>query len=87
MKVDIVRKVFETIELDDKTALKVTQKTLLRLVEPGEYLRTDANGAIFLMQDDPNWRHGSVSEEVVRRATDIDVAVFKVIDYLTHEFK
>jgi len=87
MKVDIIRKVFETIELDDRTALEVTRKTLLRMVEPGEYLRTDANGVIFLMQDDPDWRHGSLSEEIVRRATSLDKLVFEMLDNLPRDFK
>ena len=35
---------------------------------------------MWLTQDDPHWRHGSVSEEKVRKATELDLAVFKVLE-------
>jgi len=66
------------IQLSNDTVDEVTRKRLLQLVYPGEYLRKEKDG-VWLKQDDPHWRHGSVSEDVVRKATELDIAVFAVI--------
>lgn len=69
------------ISLTDDEMKEIAIHTLKRMVSPEEYLRTE-NGKLVLKQDDPHWRHGSVSEEYVRHATDLDIAVFKVLEKL-----
>ena len=66
-----------TADLDE-----ITLHRLYQMVSPGEYLRTKKDGTIWLMQDDPDHRHGSISEEYVRDATELDVAIFAVIKEL-----
>lgn len=71
------------VDLTDEQVLQVTKAQLMRLVYPGEYLRYDGKkGKAVLKQDDPNWRHGSVSEEYIRDATELDLAVFRVLEAL-----
>jgi hypothetical protein len=86
MKVLQYRSVYEEINLTEETVNEITIKRLQMLVSPGEYLRTE-NGKTLLKQDDPGWRHGSVSEEVVREATELDIAVFKVLTVLRKKDK
>jgi hypothetical protein len=86
MKVSQYRSVYEEIELTAETVNDITIKRLQMLVSPGEYLREE-KGKIVLKQDDPGWRHGSISEEVVREATELDIAVFKVLTALRKKDK
>ena len=81
MIVDIVKTVREQITLPEEKVKEIVITKLKRLVAPGEYMRF-FNGEGFLTQDDPYHRHGSVSEEVVRRATPLDLAVFRVLEEL-----
>lgn len=76
MKVTV--ETYRDIHLNDKQVEEISIAYLKQLVAPGEYLRK-SGGKIWLKQDDPDWRHGSVSEETVREATEEDIAVFKVI--------
>lgn len=78
MKVSQWKEVYQEFELTDRAANEVAIEQLERLVSPGEYLRTE-KGKTWLKQDDPNWRHGSVGEEIVREATELDIAVFAVL--------
>lgn len=71
----------EAVDLPQSAMKQVTKAYLLSMVAPGEYLRT-IGGKVWVCQDDPEWRHGSVDEEVVREATQLDVAVFKVLETL-----
>ena len=81
MKIEIEYFERKQIDLTEVQVLQVTKAQLMRLVYPGEYLRYDGNKAV-LKQDDPNWRHGSVSEEYIRDATELDLAVFRVLEAL-----
>ncbi len=68
-------------ELRDSDITRATKIKLNQLIYPGEYLKT-IKGEVWLAQDDPHWRHGSVSEEPIRKATELDLAVFKVLSAL-----
>ncbi len=81
MQINYTRMVHEKLDLDDRAVNEVVRNKLRAMVAPGKYLR-EKNDVIMLMQDDPNWRHGSVSEEIVRIATELDIAVFKVLESL-----
>jgi hypothetical protein len=85
MKVKQWKEVYQEFELTDKAALEVTIEKLEQLVSPGEYLREVKEGKKtkwVLKQDDPHHYHGSISEHFVRDATDLDIAVFKVLRVL-----
>ena len=85
MKVKQWKEVYQEFELTDKAANEVAIKQLEQLVSPGEYLREEKVGKktkLVLKQDDPNHRHGSISEEYVRDATELDIAVFAVLKAL-----
>ncbi len=84
MKVRNTRMVYEDIDLNDQAVYDVTVKRLQQLLGNGEYLRTE-NGKVVVKQDDPGWRHGSVGEEYVRDATELDIAIFKVLNTLHAE--
>jgi hypothetical protein len=71
--------VYSDIELSLSEQDEVTLHRLERIVSPGEYLRTKKDGKIWVMQDDPGHRHGSISEDDVREATELDIAVFTVM--------
>ena len=81
MRIDITKTIREQITLSEEKVNEIVIAKLKQLVAPGEYMRV-FNGEEFLMQDDPYHRHGSVSEEVVRKATPLDVAVFTVLKEL-----
>jgi hypothetical protein len=72
------------IQLSKETVDEITIKRLKQMVYPGEYLREKKDG-MWLKQDDPHWRHGSVSEDDVRKATELDIAVFAVISAIRGE--
>ena len=87
MKVNVKRVSIEAIELSKENVKEVTRARLLQMIAPGEYLRYEpehagGKGRYVLKQDDPNWRHGSVHEEFVRVATELDIAVCKVLEAL-----
>ncbi len=81
MDINFNRTVYEKLILPDTAVVEVTRRKLLQMVYPGEYLRKE-KGKVVVKQDDPHWRHGSVSEDYVRDATDLDIAVFKVLQEL-----
>ena len=81
MEISHIEQTVKKIHLSNETVNEITLKRLYQLVSPGEYLR-DKKGVMWLTQDDPHWRHGSISEETVRKATDLDIAVFAVIKAL-----
>lgn len=78
MRVKQSRTVYEEVELSEDAVKSVTIDRLSQLLNGGEYLRTE-KGKIYLKQDDPDHRHGSISEVIVREATELDIAVIKVI--------
>ena len=79
MKLRHAETVYTDVHLSLGEEDEVTLHNLYRMVSPGEYLRTKKDGTIWLMQDDPGHRHGSISEEYVRDATELDIAIFAVI--------
>lgn len=79
MKVTYYRPYVFTLSEDDM--VKATKQTLKALVHPGEYLR-NVKGKMWLTRDDPNWRHDNVSEDYIREATELDLAVFTVLEVL-----
>lgn len=81
MKLTILKTVCQEVELSVDDMRDVTHQYLLRLVYPGEYLR-EISGKVVVMQDDPQWRHGSVGEEYVRDATPTDIAAFTLLKIL-----
>lgn len=81
MKVKFYKSVLEEINLPEDAVNEVTINRLKQFLNGGEYLREE-KGKTWLKQDDPDWRHGSVSEVVVREATELDIAVFKVLKAL-----
>lgn len=81
MKVKFYKSVLEEINLPEDAVNEVTINRLKQFLNGGEYLREE-NGKTWLKEDDPHWRHGSVSEVVVREATELDIAVFKVLKAL-----
>jgi hypothetical protein len=72
----------EEIYLTQTQVDNITLERLRQFVTPGEYIRKQ-NDKLYLKQDDPDHRHGSISEVIVREATPLDIAVFEVIDALT----
>ena len=81
MDVSFNRTVYEKVSLPELAVLDVTIRKLRDMVYPGEFLRKE-KGKTVVKQDDPNWRHGSVSEDYVRDATELDLAIFRVLDEL-----
>jgi hypothetical protein len=82
MKITVYETKATDINLDRRQMKEVTLAYLMSFVRPGEYLRTDHNGKLVLKMDDPYHRHGSISEEYVRDATELDIAVFDIIGRL-----
>jgi len=70
------------LHLPGKAVNEITINRLNELISPGEYLRKK-NGKVYLAQDDPDWRHGSISEVQIREATSLDIAVFEVLKALS----
>ena len=77
--------VYETVEkqikLNNKQMRDIAISYLESLVYPGEYIR-EVKGKLVVKQDDPYHRHGSISEEYVRDASELDIAVFDMLDKL-----
>lgn len=84
MKIRNTRMVHEDIDLNDQAVYDVTVNRLRQLLGDGEYLRTE-NGKVVVKQDDSGWRHGSVRENYVRDATELDISIFEVLDALRTE--
>lgn len=74
--------IYHDIVLSDSDIRKVTIHQLQRLIEPGEFIRK-IDGQDYLMQNDPDWRHGSVHEYGVRPATELDKAVIYLLNELS----
>jgi hypothetical protein len=82
MKIRIEHRTYEEYDISNEKANEIARKRLYELINPGEFLLTK-NGKIALMRNDPYWRHGSMDEIYVRDATELDIAVFEVLKYLT----
>jgi 3-methyladenine DNA glycosylase/8-oxoguanine DNA glycosylase len=85
MKIKISHTVHEEVELSDYQVDDIVLKKIARMLGAGEYLREVPVGKgkktkLVVKQDDPDWRHGSVSEYYVRDASELDIALFKVRD-------
>jgi 3-methyladenine DNA glycosylase/8-oxoguanine DNA glycosylase len=88
MKIKISHNVHQEVGLSDHLIDEIVLKKIDMMLGDGEYLREVPIGKgmktkLVVKQDDPNWRHGSVSEEYVRDATDLDIALFKVRDAIS----
>lgn len=81
MKLKQSRTIYEEVEITEESVKQITINRIKKMLDGGEYLRKE-KGKTYLKQDDPNWRHGSVSEEIVREATELDVAIFKILTAL-----
>ncbi len=81
MRIQFDEVVRRDITLKDATVLEVTRRRLKELVHPGEFIR-EFGDKQYLKMDDPDWRHGSVSEVTIREATELDKAVFLVLKAL-----
>lgn len=84
MKISIPQTVYTEVTLDEATQLEITKKYLKNLISPGEYLRTESCGTVWLKRDDPHHYHGSISEERVRVATALDITVVEVLSHLKY---
>lgn len=88
MKITFQEQQTRTIELPHEAAENVVIKFLQQLISPGEYIREEKrNGKTVkvLKQDDPDHRHGSISEFYVRDATDVDIAALKLISEIRNQ--
>jgi hypothetical protein len=81
MEVTIRETNFRKISLSDNEVTEITKNKLKELVYPGEYLRFE-KGKTVVKQNDPHHQHGSIDEDYVRDATDLDIAVFAMLEYL-----
>ena len=81
MEVTIASTTYQKVKLTDEQVRDAAELYLMSLVRPGEYLR-DVGGTIQLKYDDPDHRHGSISELYVRDATPLDIAVFGILHKL-----
>ena len=84
MKVRISKHIYEEVQLDKQAVREVTLTKLFEMIYPGEYIR-EKNGEKWLMRDDPEHRHGSIDEILVRKATKRDLAVLMVIESIKSE--
>lgn len=85
MKIKISRTVYEEVDLSSHEVDTIVLKKIATMLGEGEYLREESIGKgkttkLVVKQDDPDWRHGSVQENYVRDATELDIALFKVRD-------
>ncbi len=76
-------RIVEKINLSSENVIEITMTKLRKMVYPGEYLKKDKGK--FMVMNAVEHYHGSDSEEVVREATDTDLAIFKIIDILQKE--
>lgn len=84
MQVEIAKTTYEKVNLSNAQVRSIVQTYLRNLCSAGEYLRT-IDGVVWLMEDDPDHRHGSIREMKVRQATEIDKAAFVLLDYIHKE--
>lgn len=78
MKIQIQKVSYEDIYLSDSNVKEVTSNKLKSMLGKGEWLRT-RDGKQIVTKDEDNWRHGSVYEDYVRDATELDLAIFTVL--------
>lgn len=78
MQISIIESVEKKVYLSDYNIKEVTKQKLKSMLDGGEWLRTK-EGKKIVTKDEDNWRHGSVSEDYVRDATELDLAIFTVL--------
>lgn len=78
MQISIIESVEKKVYLSDYNIKEVTKQKLKSMLDGGEWLRTK-EGKKIVTKDEDNWRHGSVSEDYVRDATELDIAIFTVL--------
>lgn len=85
MKITYQESMTKTVDLPIDTVRDVTINYLRMLIAPGEYLReekVDGKKVTVLKQDDPDHRHGSISEVFVRVATELDIQSYTMLQLL-----
>jgi len=82
MKITLETKVWQDVELSERSVDDIVRRKLDDLIYPGEFIKQRDTGQLVLMRADPNWRHGNPDDEFVRLATELDVAVIAVKDAL-----
>jgi len=85
MEVTLYKTVSEKVNLSDDTVKDITVRRLQRMLDGGEYLRevkVKNKTITMLKMDDPDHRHGSISEVDVREATELDKAIIYVLQTL-----
>lgn len=70
-----------SVTLTPKQVTDIAIERLLILAQ-GKYLSKNRDGRWWVAKDEDNWRHGSVSTEYIREASELDLATFKVIEAL-----
>lgn len=77
MEITFHEQVPRTINLPYDKVKEIARTAVLNLLSPGEYLREDKDGKVWLMEDE--WcGHGSPIEKRIREATELDKAVMLV---------
>jgi hypothetical protein len=85
MKVRVREIQYRDVELTREQVDEITIQRLKTLTGGGEFLR-ERKGVLFVMKLDPDHRHGSVDEVIVREATPMDIKIFEVINYFYHGY-
>ena len=80
MKVRVREIYSREVELTREQVDEITIKRLTSLTD-GEFLRKKGD-VLFVMKNDPDHRHGSVDEVIVREATPMDIKIFEVINFI-----
>lgn len=79
MKFKYERLVTQELDLTQEEIEIIAKQYLRSLIGRNTYLRTE-NGKIVVKKDDPYHRHGSISEEYVRDASEMDITIFKLLE-------
>ncbi len=77
MQIEYSKQVWEKINLPDTAVNEIAIRKLYQLLGGEYFLKKDC-----LYQDDPEWRHGSVTEIKIRKATELDLAILQVLKIL-----
>lgn len=81
MQITIIEYAEKKVYLSEIQIKDITKQKLKSMLNGGEWLRTK-DGKKIITKDEDGWRHGSVSEDYVRDATELDLAIFKVLEFI-----
>lgn len=65
--------------LNNQDISEITKLKLRQMLLPGQYIRR-LEDILWVTKDEDNWRHGSISEDKVRKATELDLAIELVLN-------